>query len=284
MPENYPARYDNNIYREFPQSRKAVVIKSRLPYYIAIRYNSQWFCRSRGPTEIKNQRIFSTIRDINETLSLTNEPDKLIDMALDTLSRVLNIECCWIQTINLKKQTLSLAASRGFNRQIKQEMASVDISHSFGEQVIGLGHKIVIPNLSSDGVYGLSSFRAAGYKWLVAVPLMTYRVQGVLGIASRQKRRYHKEFAGLAMVVASLIGTALDKARLSRKSTVPEERVTVPREETDRPAKTTDEPPPAAKKPSDGTTPPPEKQKAVPGDDVFHKHARKMEKFRRSHR
>lgn len=194
-------------------------------------------------------------------------------MALDTLSLALNVECCWIQTINLKKQTLSLAASRGLNRQIKQEIASMNISQGLGEQVIGLGHKVVIPNLSSNGLHGLSSFRTAGFKWLVAVPLMTYRVQGVLGIASRHRRRHHKEIADLALVIAGLIGAALNKAHLSRKSPVQEER-----------PKTADESPPEVINPPAGAPPPPEKQKASPGDDVFHKHARRMEKFRRSHR
>jgi signal transduction protein with GAF and PtsI domain len=143
-------------------------------------------------------------------------------MALDTLTQVLKTECCWVQTINTRKRTLALAAQRGFSQEMKAEMASLDINHRFSEQTVGLGNEIVIPDLANDGVYGFSSFRKAGFKWLVAAPLMTYRVHGVLGIASRNKKRLYKETADLTKVIAGLIGTALNKAWLSQKPSGPE--------------------------------------------------------------
>lgn len=90
----------------------------------------------------------------------------------------------------------------------------MDLDHDFSEQIIGLGHKVVIPDLNNDGLYGLSSFRNAGFRWLVAVPLMTYRVHGILGIASRNRKTFQKETAELIMVIAGLIGNALSKANL----------------------------------------------------------------------
>jgi len=227
--------------------------------------------------DIKNDSVFAAIRDINEVLSLSNEPQKLLNMTLDTLAQVLDIECCWVQTINVRKRSLSLSAERGFTSAMQAEMASMDMNAVFTKQLVGLGDQIVIPSLSNDGLYGLSSFRSAGYKWLIAAPLLTYRVHGVLGVASRYKKRFHKETADLVMVIGGLIGNALNKADLSQQTPVSEKReqpvnkaqpkkTVVPAEQSSPPATPVDKPP--AKAP----------------DAAFPKHAHSMKSFRSLHR
>jgi signal transduction protein with GAF and PtsI domain len=140
----------------------------------------------------------------------------LVNTALDTLSQVLNIECCWIQTIrDRKKQLLSLAGERGFSDKMRAEVSSMGLTHDFCGQIIGMGNKIVIPDLNNNDAYGLSSFRAAGYKWLIAVPIMTYRAWGLLGTASKNKKIYEKDTAELIMVIAGLIANAWSKAHLT---------------------------------------------------------------------
>jgi signal transduction protein with GAF and PtsI domain len=144
-------------------------------------------------------------------------------MALDTLSQVLKVDCCWIQTISDRKyKKLNLAAERGFSPEIRQEIGTMELGHSFSEQIIGMGHKIVIPDLSNDGLYGIPSFKNNGYKWLVAVPLMTYRVHGILGIASRNRRLLKKETADLIMTIAGLIATSLSKAHVFHQPPAPD--------------------------------------------------------------
>jgi transcriptional regulator with GAF, ATPase, and Fis domain len=274
-----PVIYDNNIISKLTQSPR-----ERLFYNLKIRYNfnqSEYF--SRGIPEIKINSVFATIRDINEVLALSNEPQKLLNMALDTLTQVLKTECCWVQTISARKRTLALAAQRGFSQEMKAELTSLDINHRFSEQIIGLGNEIVIPDLANDGVYGFSSFRKAGFKWLVAAPLMTYRVHGVLGIASRNKKRLYKETADLTKVIAGLIGTALNQAWLAQKPSAPaktpEAAEKNPKRVTPSPEKTTS--------PTGQSAPPqaaPEKEAPPPlQEGAFRKHASKMKSFRSSH-
>jgi len=216
-------------------------------------------------------------------LSLSNEPQKLLNMTLDTLAQVLEIECCWVQTINARKRSLHLAAERGFDSEMQREMSTMDMSHHLSEQVVGLGNEIIIPDLSNDGYYGLSSFQAAGYKWLVAAPLMTYRVHGVLGIASRNKKRLRKETADLVMVIAGLIGTALNKAGLSQELPAPEKKEQPASEEShEKPVTPRKESPILIHKPSAPHVPP-EKHAVKPVDGTFNKHAHKMKTFRRLH-
>jgi signal transduction protein with GAF and PtsI domain len=238
----------------------------------------------RGLSQIKTDSVFSAIREINEILSLTNEPDKLVNMVLDSLPQVLKIECCWIQTFNDRKhQHLLLAAERGFSPEMRLELTSMDMSHGFSEQIIGLGQKIVIPDLYNDGLYGFSSFKTNGFKWLVAAPLMTYRVHGILGIASRNRKLLKKETAELIMVIAGLIAHALSKAYLSLKPPAPEEPVKPPAREVgealETPDKSTEAPPDIT---ASGSSP--GKNPIKPPDATFHSHTRRMETFRRSHR
>jgi hypothetical protein len=105
----------------------------------------------------------------------------------------------------------------------------------------------------------------------------------VLGIASRYKKRLHKETADLAMVIAGLIGTALNKADLYRESKTPENPVQPsPRENHQDPV----EPPQEKSSATDKLTapsPPPEENTVKPAETAFHKHARNMKAFRRLH-
>jgi outer membrane biosynthesis protein TonB len=182
-------------------------------------------------------------------------------MALDTLTQVLSVECCWVQTFNARKRTLHLAAERGFNAEMRREVAALQIDHDFGRRLIGVGNSLIIPDLSKDGHYGMPSFRAAGFKWMVAAPLLTYRIHGVLGMASRHKKSYRKETADLAMVIAGLIGAALNKADLSKdaqKAAKPE-KAPPPEAHQESAASPPEEPAPPAVKLEE--SPPPEAHK-----------------------
>jgi signal transduction protein with GAF and PtsI domain len=204
-------------------------------------------------------------------------------MTLDTLAQVLGIECCWVQTVNATKRSLHLAAERGFTSEMRREIAALDIGHNIGRQVVGLGNGVIVPDLSRDGRYGLKSFRAAGYKWLVAAPLMTYRVHGVLGIASRYKKRLRKETADLTTVIAGLIGTALNKAELYRECQIPEKPQQSPHQEKRQdPVTSQRKIPPLTEKTTD-PHPPTEENAVKPAENAFDKHAHKMKKFRRLH-
>jgi hypothetical protein len=205
-------------------------------------------------------------------------------MALDTLGRVLKIDCCWIQTISdQQRKKLLLAAERGFSPGMCQEIGAMDLGHRFSQQIIGLGHKIIIPDLSNDGIFGLDSFRKKGYKWLVAVPLMTYRVHGILGTASRNRKLLRKDTPDLIMVAGGLIAASLNKALLSRQSSLMKRQYPIPPPETDvAPDKPEKKPEVQIKRGAPENTSLHGKTRRP--DGAFSAHARRMEIFRRSHR
>jgi len=179
------------------------------------------------------------------------------------------------------------------------------LTHEFSGQIIGMGNKIVIPDLNNDGAYGLSSFQAAGYKWLVAVPLMTYRAWGLLGTASKNKKILEKNTADLIMVIAGLIANALSKAHMSgsfnRRGKLPE-IISLQTDKITGFSDTTTKTPPVTQPVDSSPHPPPltpkeeehliitvekkapdEKKPQKPVDPAFHSHTRKMETFRKAH-
>jgi hypothetical protein len=99
---------------------------------------------------------------------------------------------------------------------MRAKITAMGLNDDFAGQIIGMGNKIVIPDLSNDGAYGLSAFHAAGYKWVAAVPLMTYRCWGLLGTASKNKKLLDKDTAELIMVIGGLIANGLSKALVAR--------------------------------------------------------------------
>jgi hypothetical protein len=126
---------------------------------------------------------------------------------------------------------------------------------------------------------------------------MTYRVYGILGTASRNRKALEKDTADLIMVIAGLIAAALSKTYLSQNPQGPEKPVkTPPREVKEKlntvieaPAREVKEKPVTPEKIPEApirvktpTAAPPAKPAKRP-DGAFHSHARKMEGFRKAH-
>jgi len=175
----------------------------------------------------KIDKIFSVISEVNEVLSLSNEPANLLDMVLDTLLELLKIDCCWVQLVRPENRYLQLAAYRGFTPDMEHEISSIDLEHNVAYQAATLGHRISISDLSRNRKYQLSSFSKAGLRSLVVVPLMTYRMQGVMGVASLSKKRFSAEIIKLLMLIAGLVGTALNKADLYQSALPRQERSSI---------------------------------------------------------
>ncbi len=171
-------------------------------------------------TTAKNHRIYHIINEFSEALSLSNDPQQLLETALDTTTEILGVSCCWIQLGSLESHLLPLVACRGFTPAMQSEISLGTLEHDLVSRVAGLGHKIIIPDLNRDEEYDLSAFRAAGLESLAAVPVRTYRIHGIMGVATRSQQRFNRDFPELLMAVAGLVGMALNKAIIARNGTI----------------------------------------------------------------
>ena len=164
---------------------------------------------------IKNQEILSIINEVSYVLALSNEPQQIIEMVLDKLLHLLEVDYGWVQLIGSADRNLRLVASRSSTPEMTGMAGLTDSQRILGERVV-VGLKVVIPDLSRDGMDGLSSFGMAGLRSLAAVPIRTYHTHGVIGVASRTKKHLDNEVAELLVTVAGLVGATLNVADLGR--------------------------------------------------------------------
>jgi transcriptional regulator with GAF, ATPase, and Fis domain len=246
---------------------------------------------------IKNQEIFSIINEVGYVLALSNEPQQLVEMVLDKLLHLLKVDYGWVQLVSSQDRNLRLVSSRGRKSETIPVLSLMDSQRNLGERVL-VGSKVVVPDLSRDGMYGLSSFGLAGFRSLAVVPIKTYRTQGAIGVASRTRKRLDNEAAELLMTIAGLVGVALNVAELGRIA-LDRERQRVAEEMSKAepitagygygsvlatgPELSSIEESDFAESPDTGTSRVGPEEDDAGNVEIFGDHSRKMSVFRRSH-
>ena len=163
---------------------------------------------------MRKKKILFIIGEIIEALSLSNKPHQLLDTTLDTLMNTKNIHSCWIQLLLPERDKLQLTAHRSFSRKMTKELNQLNSMNGIDGHVFGLGNNVHISDLTSDTEFGLVSFKEAGLLSVVMVPLRTYHTRGILGVASRVRDVFDKDFVDVLILVGNLVCAALDKADL----------------------------------------------------------------------
>jgi signal transduction protein with GAF and PtsI domain len=233
---------------------------------------------------IKNRDILSIIREVSETLTLSSNPPQLLGASLDTISRIFKADCCWVQLANTGQVNLPLIASLGFTADMKREIDLIDRDHRFSHEIVGLGHKIIIPSLNRDGKYSIPIFKNSGFRSLLAVPIMTYRIHGILGMAFRSRMKFSEDFTQLYDVIANLIGMSLHKSTLNERQIQKRPVKPANSDEVKAGDEKTEE-----MKVEDSSAPDIQSISDTTGGDKdcvseFHDHARCMRRFNKSHK
>ena len=63
------------------------------------------------------------------------------------------------------------------------------MNHNLAREVVGLGNKVIITNISMNGSYSMAMFEKAGFYSLIAVPITTYKILGIMGAAYKSRKR-----------------------------------------------------------------------------------------------
>lgn len=187
-----------------------------------------------------------------------------------------------MQLVTADNDRLPLVASLGFTPDMKRELDQLDREHRFSREIIGYGHSIIIPSLNRDGRYNIAVFKESGFRSLLAVPIMTYRIHGILGMAYRNRTKFDDDIVKLCNVIANLVGMSLHKSNLNKQllqkklpetaaesEVKPEDTTVVENAAMEKSVKFQDDPRPPVKE--------------KPRDEGFLNHARSMKDFYRSH-
>jgi hypothetical protein len=183
----------------------------------AIIYNYNLRKNGQRVIKMRKKRILSIINEIVEALSLSNKTRQLSDAALDSLMNIKNIHSCWIQLLLPEKNKLKLTAYRNFSKKMTGELNLLNSMNGIDSYVFGLGNNVSISNLPNDTRFGLSSFKEAGLFSVAVVPLRTYHTRGILGVASRVRDYFDKDFIDVLLLIGNLVCAALDKADLYQR-------------------------------------------------------------------
>jgi len=162
---------------------------------------------------MRKDRIFFTINEINEALSVSNDPRQIINLALNVLSKVLNVDASWVYLADVSTQEEVLTVSRGITNAQTKELLAPELRRVLTDRM-GLGDLAIIPDISHDEYLAGSSFVEAGFGSLVVVPLVTSRVKGILGTMWRVTKGFDTDFGFLLLVIGNLICSALERAAL----------------------------------------------------------------------
>ncbi len=162
---------------------------------------------------MRKDRIFFTINEINEALSSSNNPRQIINLALNVLSKFMNVDASWVHLTDMGNQEESLTSSRGLTSTQSQELSEPTLQQVLNDR-IGTGDLVIVPDISRDEYLGRSTFVKAGFGSLIVVPLMTYQVRGILGTMWRVTKGFDTDYGFLLLVVGNLICSALERAAL----------------------------------------------------------------------
>ncbi|MBU2608519.1 MAG: GAF domain-containing protein [Chloroflexi bacterium] len=163
--------------------------------------------------------LLSVVNTVGEALYSSDEPQEILDLIVDKLIEFLPVDCCWIQLLDEQSGQLNLLSHHGFTPEMKQELASMRLGQSLTGHVALSGKPLVIPDITTDTRYSLTSPTKAGMHSFAALPIGSEgRTRGVIGVASANDNQFTKEMIELLTVLGNHVGIALDKAKLYQQT------------------------------------------------------------------
>jgi hypothetical protein len=162
---------------------------------------------------MKKDRIFYIINEVNEGLSLSNNPRQISNLLLNVLTKVMNVDASWVRLEDAGSQAELLTVTRGLTGTQNKELQAPELRRVLDDR-IGIGDMVIIPDISRDEALSSSTFVSSGFGCLVIVPLVTYQFRGILGTMWRVTKGFDADYAFLLMVIGNLVCSALERSAL----------------------------------------------------------------------
>jgi len=163
----------------------------------------------------KNQQIqlnyFKAIHEIGKTINATYELDKILDLIVTRLPKVMNLKAATIRLIEAHKGTLTLKAAHGLSREY---LARGPLDEELSTYYVRQGDPVVIPDATRDvhTIYHKEA-EAEGIRGILAVPIFVQEeIIGILRLLSAEVRYFTEADINFAMGVAEQGGIAVQRA------------------------------------------------------------------------
>ncbi|MFP4349865.1 MAG: GAF domain-containing protein, partial [Desulfococcaceae bacterium] len=163
----------------------------------------------------KNQQIqlnyFKAIHEIGKTINATYELDKILDLIVTRLPKVMNLKAATIRLIEEHKGTLTLKAAHGLSREY---LARGPLDEELATYYVRQGDPVVIPDATRDvhTIYHKEA-ESEGIHGILAVPIfLREEIIGILRLLSAEVRYFTEADINFAMGVAEQGGIAIQRA------------------------------------------------------------------------
>jgi GAF domain-containing protein len=163
----------------------------------------------------KNQQTqlnyFKAIHEIGKTINATYELDKILDLIVTRLPKVMNLKAATIRLIEAHKGTLTLKAAHGLSREY---LARGPLDEELSTYYVRQGDPVVIPDATRDvhTIYHKEA-EAEGIRGILAVPIFVQEeIIGILRVLSAEVRYFTEADINFAMGVAEQGGIAVQRA------------------------------------------------------------------------
>jgi sigma-B regulation protein RsbU (phosphoserine phosphatase) len=167
--------------------------------------NSQLFSKLRRKT-----LEAETLLEVEKSLSLTLNLNELLELILDSLSKVVRYDAAVIFLIDKEKQEIEHIKARGFDPALEP-----DLQLKIGEGLAGWAAKtqssLIVPNVVEDPRY--VEARVETRSGMVVPILSQNRIIGVFSLENDELDAYHQQDLELLEAFASLAAVSLERAR-----------------------------------------------------------------------
>lgn len=163
--------------------------------------------------EGREKSYFDSFREVVKAVSSTLDVQKVLDLLVTKVGRVMGLKACAIRLLDLKKRTLELVASYGLSEKYIRK-GPVDADQSIAEAMSG--NTICILNAAEDPrVQYPQSALEEGIVGMVSIPLsIKGQIIGVLRLYTGEPREFSEDELRFAEALAEMGAIAIENARM----------------------------------------------------------------------
>jgi GAF domain-containing protein len=141
--------------------------------------------------------------------------EKTLDDALEQTLKMTGREGGGIYLLNEQTGFLKVAAYRGFNQELADQIDNLKVGEGFSGRVIQTGQPMVINQLAADPRLTRSAVAAAGFQAVAIVPITSQqKTLGTLFTITTGQRKFTDQDLNLLTAIGIQIGLAIENALL----------------------------------------------------------------------
>jgi sigma-B regulation protein RsbU (phosphoserine phosphatase) len=192
------------VSKEFDQHDLEVL--SSLADQIAVALDNSYLFRKLTKKTLETRTLLEAEKSLSSTLDLS----QLLELILDSLSKVVRYDAVSIYLIDAQKGEIEHIKARGFDPALEP-----DLHLKIGEGLAGWAAKnhtsLMVPDVKRDPRYIEARVETRSE---MVVPISSQdRIIGVFNLESNRSNAYHQDDLELAEAFASLAAVSLERAR-----------------------------------------------------------------------